>query len=591
MEVKTVKRSKKHFVMIGLAMLLIISLLLGGTYAWKDFNQHKTNAAQGTIGTYDVTLNDAYTPPDNWTIGQRVDKFVSVTNLKESESSVFVRLAFKEYLETFGSKGYLTGDDGNPILFATYATNDQGKQGEFMTYADAQSLGYDYGSYTVDDVTYATTKTEELRDGIYGKPMKAKGEPVVWGNIPKSELLHELQHTDECEYEAYLWDQQGITNPDGKPIREVIQLIQPTPGVMMMDQWKENPVTGDFWVLDPADGWAYWANALEPGTTTLNLLEAIALNESPGEKFEYYLHIDLQAVSADELNNFETGSNGDLLDQLGGSEKENFEATDITITSGDIEELAVGASSTVQAVLTPENSTSEITWSSSDQTVAEVNAAGVVTGVAPGTAVITAAANGKTDSITVTVRSPRISGMEDVTGTPGEEFTAGGYTWVVLKTEDNNLLVTTKDAIAYVKFNDNTSDGNTYGGSKLDQYLRNDFFTALPQDFQDIVQPAEFPLEAAYNEAATDAVSFVSEAGEKTAFALSISDLNTSFMTTNDLRKAVYTGTTTAAAYWLRTPGNASTQASHVRLDGGYNNHSVNDSGGVVRPALWIVLA
>lgn len=590
MEVKRGKANKKQHVMIGAAILLIVSMLLGGTYAWKDFTQHKTNAAQGTVGTYDVTLNDAYTPPENWTIGQRVDKFVSVTNLKESESSVFVRLALKEYLETFVSKGYLTGEDGNPILFATYATNDQEKQGQYMTDADAQALGYEYGSYIVDGVTYATTNTEEPRDGIYGKPMKAKGESVVWGNVPKSELLHELQHTDECDYEAYLWDQQGITNPEGKPIREVIQLIQPDPGVMLMDQWKENSVTGDFWVLDPADGWAYWANPLAPGETTKNILEAIALNESPGERFEYYLHIDLQAVSVDELNNFETGSNEDLLNQLKGNEPEALEATDITITSGDIPELAVGASSTVRAVLTPENSTSKISWSSSDETVAEISADGIVTGIAPGTAVITAAANGKTDSITVTVLSPRISGMEDVTGTPGEEFTAGGYTWVILKTEGKNLLIATKDAIAYVKFNENTSDGNTYAGSKLDQYLRNDFYTALPRDFQSIVQPAAFPLEGAYAESAVDAVSYVSEAGEKTAFALSISDLNTSFMTTNDLRKAVYTGTATAAAYWLRTPGISSTQASHVRLDGGYNNHAVNDSGGVARPALWIAL-
>ncbi|MBQ9504003.1 MAG: Ig-like domain-containing protein [Lachnospiraceae bacterium] len=46
----------------------------------------------------------------------------------------------------------------------------------------------------------------------------------------------------------------------------------------------------------------------------------------------------------------------------------------------------------------------QISWSSSDTSVARVDASGYVTGVAPGTAVISTTAGGATSSCAVTVR-------------------------------------------------------------------------------------------------------------------------------------------------------------------------------------------
>ena len=71
-------------------------------------------------------------------------------------------------------------------------------------------------------------------------------------------------------------------------------------------------------------------------------------------------------------------------------------------------ELSMPAGGTQQlaAAVTPANATnnlSAITWSSDDETVATVDKNGVVTAVAPGSATITAAANGKTATCAVTV--------------------------------------------------------------------------------------------------------------------------------------------------------------------------------------------
>lgn len=64
--------------------------------------------------------------------------------------------------------------------------------------------------------------------------------------------------------------------------------------------------------------------------------------------------------------------------------------------------VAVGAAETITATVTPSSFTN-ITWASSDESVATVSAAGVVTGVSAGTATITATAGAKTATCTVTV--------------------------------------------------------------------------------------------------------------------------------------------------------------------------------------------
>jgi len=62
-----------------------------------------------------------------------------------------------------------------------------------------------------------------------------------------------------------------------------------------------------------------------------------------------------------------------------------------------------------------------VTWSSSSDAIATVSQAGVVTGVAPGTATITATSNGKPGSATITVASKTVSFSATMTpaGEPG----------------------------------------------------------------------------------------------------------------------------------------------------------------------------
>lgn len=72
-------------------------------------------------------------------------------------------------------------------------------------------------------------------------------------------------------------------------------------------------------------------------------------------------------------------------------------------------ELEVDGTATLKATVTPANSTDNVTWSSSDETVATVDAAGKVTAVKVGKAVITATAGDQSAECEVTVSAKTVA--------------------------------------------------------------------------------------------------------------------------------------------------------------------------------------
>jgi ligand-binding sensor domain-containing protein len=84
--------------------------------------------------------------------------------------------------------------------------------------------------------------------------------------------------------------------------------------------------------------------------------------------------------------------------------KESITPTGIALTPASLS-IEIGGTDTIKAALSPTNESGIITWSSSNTSIANVNSLGIVTGVAIGSAVITATtANGnKTASCAVTI--------------------------------------------------------------------------------------------------------------------------------------------------------------------------------------------
>lgn len=102
-------------------------------------------------------------------------------------------------------------------------------------------------------------------------------------------------------------------------------------------------------------------------------------------------------------------------------------AAAVAVTSVSVDattSVNVGETTTLTATVSPDNATNKnVTWTSSDETVATVDASGVVTGVAAGTATITVtsvADNTKTATCTVTVTTVAVTGVSvDATASVG----------------------------------------------------------------------------------------------------------------------------------------------------------------------------
>ena len=81
---------------------------------------------------------------------------------------------------------------------------------------------------------------------------------------------------------------------------------------------------------------------------------------------------------------------------------DEIETTKVVITP-EAPTVAVAATVALTATLTPSGSIDPVKWSSDDEAIATVSDTGVVTGVAEGSAVITATSGFEGDNVTVTI--------------------------------------------------------------------------------------------------------------------------------------------------------------------------------------------
>lgn len=126
------------------------------------------------------------------------------------------------------------------------------------------------------------------------------------------------------------------------------------------------------------------------------------------------------------IKNIATGGNWFVVNLLSIEKVEYVPVTEITVEDVEVE---MGSTAEIGAVVTPESATfPEITYESSDEAVATVDAAGVVTGVAVGSTTITLTADDVTETINVSVVAPAIL-PESITLEPdGIQLQFGGVT-------------------------------------------------------------------------------------------------------------------------------------------------------------------
>ena len=332
------KNKTKKRVAAIFALVALLAAMVGATFAWIDYDQHKSNEFNGRGYHHDVRLIDDFDEVDDWRIDDGpISKEIRVANValaSDAFGPVIVRLQLKEYMEigelsyTMTDKRYMIDTNGRFVVF---------------TSEDAAKLawpGHNVAQLT-DVVTKATGWFVETQahdpNGQYGKYVvtdisvnMATATPVIPGTTRHSgdaATAHHDADNDECTYPLHLWD-SGSELAYAQYIEWILGA-----NVTALSEW--DGVSGSKWVYDDVygTGWVYWVEFLQPGTTTLNLLEAVELIKQPNGPFYYAIHVDMEAISKDELGRW-TDMPGEIGGVFGGGGgASNYTVTGVTIAS------------------------------------------------------------------------------------------------------------------------------------------------------------------------------------------------------------------------------------------------------------------
>ncbi|MCL1809872.1 MAG: Ig-like domain-containing protein, partial [Clostridiales bacterium] len=192
----------------------------------------------------------------------------------------------------------------------------------------------------------------------------------------------------------------------------------------------------------------------------------------------------------------------------------------------------------------------------------------------------------KTDSVFVRINKVNIPGLPDGkwdSSQVGKTIHVDRMDWTIIKADGNGnlLIVSAYPVVKCIPFG--SKKDNNYETSYL-KTVMDGFYTKnqWPTLFS-CVKGADIPCEDSKNDNlnSTNAPSKVNEASSTFVFALSVSDLNTSYFSTMKNRRSSY-------GSWLRTAGNLNTNACYIMADGCIWGFATDNCTGAARPAMWI---
>ena len=159
---KNNKNSKKNDKKLLIGSLGLASVVAAGaTFAWFTSEDQVTNRLSAEAD-YNVSITESFTPPEDWTPGQEINKDVSAVNTGNIDSLVNLK---------FGHSFTVTGK-GDPIKVSDAASEDLGAKNAVVVSTDkaksAQAGGYIvYNKNKVEENPRESSSDPFTDDGLY----------------------------------------------------------------------------------------------------------------------------------------------------------------------------------------------------------------------------------------------------------------------------------------------------------------------------------------------------------------------------------------------------------------------------------------
>ncbi len=420
--------SKKKIAASVGAVGLAAVIALGGTFAWQSISQTALNETMDTINP-GGRLHDDFN-------GKNKDVYVENFTEGEGATTIYARVRLDEYMEIGVAGGAATPlvaetsrDDVTTWTTRLPGTENMTEDTTFGAYWD-----WSMGGQTTYMPTFNMNKDSLKADinGTYDGTSDA--DDVHYDDYVDYSLPENATKTDDEIYDADTNDVDEADPIESTNITTVADQEHTvkqtgTAAVITMQQWIEeyDMAPGAYWVWD-TDGWAYWAQGIEPGEATGLLLDEIVQSNPPSDSWYYGINVVGQFVTADDIGflngtGFYDESAGAaptanaelLLETITGT---NIPSSKVTVTAAD-SAATVAAGNTLQftaAVADKEDETiaeATVTWSLSgaqqaDTTISETGLLTVSASEAADTELTVTATymdgdEAVTDSVTVTV--------------------------------------------------------------------------------------------------------------------------------------------------------------------------------------------
>lgn len=306
MKKKQQKTSKQKRVLV-VSILLAALIVAGGTFAWFTSKDEVTNKLSAS-NEYGVTITETFTPPEQWTPGEDVEKKVGVVNTGNIDA--FVRLQLKNTIDlsTVSTSSTLDKEKGVTLSEDEVKSLQAGGNVAYENDNDNVHIYIRNVEETTDDDGNTTYKYEYVgyckvtdggNDTYYAISNISKGtdntysyDYLVENSVSNNDLTLDYTKVSTDGYVVATYN-AGTTDTTDDDIVIYINLA---------DDWSNS------WAY--IDGYFYYNSILSSGNTSENLVKSVTLGDEVKEdayyKFDYYLTVSLDSVQVTNDDNKNT---------------------------------------------------------------------------------------------------------------------------------------------------------------------------------------------------------------------------------------------------------------------------------------------
>ena len=474
----TTKTKKRKVASAVTAVVLAVAIALTGTFAWQSISQTALNETTGEVKP-GGRLHDDFD-------GRNKDVYVeNFTDANEGGVAIYARVRLDEYMEIGAGAGLKIGDadydskEATPLI-AGADINDVSTWKTHIPDDDTDVFHNDYWNWTLGGQTIYMPTFNKNKDSL---------ATDINGTYEGTDASDDIHYDDYVPYAAgesktdnaiYDADDNEVDEGDAAVEGTNITTVEETHvatstingSVMTMAEWKAaGSKPGAYWVYD-VDGWAYWAQAIEPGTATGLLLDGISLQKEPGDNWYYAVNVVGQfatmgdwGAEADGTGFYGSDAGAAptadalfLLNQAAGRE--------LTVkVTASTNEVKLGESATFTAAVSAGEAVhpnQKVSWSvtGNQSKSTTINADGKLTVGADEIvgSTLTVRALSTVDNTTVGTYDITVLSSWDETGIGNMEVgtlqsvTIDGADWYLLARDGNNALLLSKDILEQRQF-------------------------------------------------------------------------------------------------------------------------------------------